>query len=95
MLRRTAGILVVIALVVLNSSCRRLSEPVANGLPREELPASATIQADWGVLVAVSHSTGHPDLLQLWFQDAAGNIRMVVYNLERNRLLHVTMMRKS
>ena len=36
-----------------------------------------------------------PDLVQLWFQDSNGNLRMAVFNVETNQLLHTTQIRRQ
>ena len=80
MLRRTRALLVVSALLLALSACQRLDPPAAGTFPLESLRGSATIQGSSGNLVGVSTSTKYPDLVQLWFQDGTGNVRMVTYN---------------
>jgi hypothetical protein len=95
MRRRIGGILVLLALVLVIPSCSRLEPPAAGNLPRETLREATTLPADWGNLVSVTSSAMYPDLLQLWFQDSAGNVRMVVYSLPNSQFLHVTLIRRQ
>lgn len=53
----------------------------------EKMPAVDSIPAEWGDLVAVSVNANVGHIYQLWFQDAAGNIRIVFYNIRNNELL--------
>jgi hypothetical protein len=96
MLRRTAGILV-IPLLLLTGSCRRIDAPSATGdaIPKEELQPTSAIPSSWGNLVSVSSATLYPDLVQLWFQDSSGNVRMAVFNVETNQLLNSTQIRRQ
>ena len=93
MLRRTAVILALCALVLSIPACARI-EPQGR-FPREASLTATSIAADWGNLVAASTSAEQPDLTQLWFQDASGNIRMVLYNVRDNTLLNVTLFRRQ
>ena len=97
MLRRTAGILVIPSLLLLSSSCRRIDAPSARGdfITREEMQPTSAIPASWGNLVSVSSATLYPDLVQLWFQDSSGNVRMAVFNVETNQLLNSTQIRRQ
>jgi hypothetical protein len=96
MLRRTAGILLLPALLLL-ASCRRIDTPIARGdaLPQEPMQPTSAIPASWGNLVSVSSAALYPDLVQLWFQDAGGNLRMAVFNVETNQLLNSTQIRRQ
>jgi hypothetical protein len=97
MLRRTAGILVIPSLLLLTSACRRIDAPTARGdaLPREDMQPTAAVPASWGNLVSVSSATLYPDLVQLWFQDSSGNVRMAVFNVQTNKLLSSTQIRRQ
>lgn len=95
MVRRTRGLLVVSALFVALSACQRLDAPVAGTFKPESLRGSTTIQAGWGNLVGVSNSALYPDLVQLWFQDGSGNLRMVVYSVANNELLNSIEIRRQ
>jgi hypothetical protein len=95
MLRRTRALLVVSALLLALSACQRLDMPAAGTFPRESLRGSATIQGSWGNLVGVSNSAIYPDLVQLWFQDGSGNVRIVTYSLPNNQLLNAIEIRRQ
>jgi len=69
-------------------SCTRLGEPTSGEqtLALQTLTRTDSIPAAWGKLVSVSSSPGIEDLVQLWFQDDAGIIRMAHYNVKDNFL---------
>ena len=97
MLRRTAGILLLPSLLLVASACRRIDAPAAGGdsLVSEDMQPTAAIPASWGNLVTVSSVAHYPDLVQLWFQDSSGNVRMVVFNVDQNRFLNSTQIRRQ
>jgi hypothetical protein len=97
MLRRTAGILALSVLVVLVPSCTRLPGPSPSlpSLADEQVPAGGVIPEGWGSLVAVSSATGFPDLVQLWFQDREGTVRMAVLNLSTHRIITARLIRRK
>jgi hypothetical protein len=96
MLRRTAGTLILLALVILSISCRRLEERSGpESLPAEPLRDGKVLPADWGNLVSVASSETHPDVMQLWLQDSAGNVRVVAFSLRTNQLTAVTLIRRQ
>ncbi len=90
MLRRVTGILALSMLVLLLPSCAKLesSTPQAGGVAVEKLERATSIPAEWGNLISVSSVSAFPDLLQLWFQDREGIVRMVVFDASKNLLLH-------
>jgi len=59
---------------------------VSEELPAVELPDDRSIPAEWGNLVAVSNSPKFPEVFQLWFQNEAGEIHLVVFD-NRSRSL--------
>ena len=97
MLRRTAGILLIPSLLLLLVSCRRIDAPAVTGdaIPRELMQPNAAVPTNWGNLVSVSSVALYPDLVQLWFQDSSGNVRMAVFNVETNQLLNSTHIRRQ
>jgi hypothetical protein len=97
MLRRTAAILLLPSLLLLLASCRRIDAPATTGdaVPREVMQPTAAIPTNWGSLVSVSSVALYPDLVQLWFQDSGGNVRMAVFNVETNQLLNSTQIRRQ
>jgi hypothetical protein len=97
MLRRTAGILALSVLVVLVPSCTRISGPsqTATSLTDEQVPAGGVIPEAWGSLVAVSSAAGFPDLVQLWFQDREGTVRMAVLNLGTHQIVAAKLIRRK
>jgi len=89
MLRRTGMCLLVMALVLFAMSCTKLSEFTTEeegGIAIEKLGDIMTsIPLKFGKLISVSFVTER-NLSQLWFQDDDGNVRMVVFNMNTNRL---------
>jgi hypothetical protein len=88
MSHRFLGCLVVCAVLLAGASCTRLGEPGSDEQPLtlQTLTQTDSIPAAWGKLVSVSSSPGIADLVQLWFQDDAGIIRMAHYNVKNNYL---------
>ena len=86
--RRSVGILVISLILVLGASCTRLGEPARgeNTLGVQALSQMGSIPANWGKLISTSSCPAAKEWIQLWFQDDAGIIRMVAYNLENNTL---------
>jgi hypothetical protein len=96
MLGRTAGALLLAAAVCSVVSCRKIETPTgAAAIPSQSLRGTTSIPANWGQLVSVSSETTNPDLVQLWFQDNSGTIRMVVYRLKTGELLNVRLFRRQ
>ncbi len=52
-----------------------------------QLPDTRTIPAEWGSLAAVSNSSKFPDVFQLWFENEAGEIYLVVFDNKSRTLL--------
>jgi hypothetical protein len=96
MLRRTAGTLILLALVTLSISCRRLEGPGGPGsLSVEPVRDGKVLPADWGNLVSVTSSDNLPNVMLLWLQDSAGNVRVAAFSLRTNQLTTVTMLRRQ
>jgi len=79
----TPLVFLVLLLLLLPLSCTRIQKPATSGdtaLPTEQLTSLDAIPADWGELVSVSAPPGWSDALLLWFEDADGTIRAVLYN---------------
>ena len=89
MLSRIILCLLIGFLVLINLSCTKLTEeePVIKGeVNVEELPYKDAIPANWGKLISVSSSPEVAQWVQLWFENEEGQIRMVAYNIIKNRL---------
>ena len=89
MLVRLGTCLLVLTLAALPLSCVDMPEWAASGagdVVTEELPFADAIPLNWGKLVSVTASN-EDYRSQLWFQDEAGNVRMVGYDLRANQLL--------
>jgi hypothetical protein len=88
MSRRILGILGIGVILILGVSCQRLGEPVRGGLTLgvQALTQAGSIPASWGKLISTSSCPAAKEWIQLWFQDDAGTVRMVAYNLEKNTL---------
>lgn len=90
MLRRGKMCLLVVALVLLAISCTKLPDPTTQkegGLAIEKLADVTLIPSKLGKLISVSHRPDFAHVFQLWFQDEDGNVSMVVYNMNTNRLI--------
>lgn len=87
---RILAMVLLALLVLLIPSCTKLDRgsSTAEAVPAETLPGATTVPASWGHLVSVSSAAQYPDLVQLWFEDAEGNVRMAVFNLTSNELAH-------
>ena len=83
--------LIFLGMAVVSLSCTRLPDrPITlrtpGGLPVETLPDSVSIPAAWGNLVGATQGAS-PLITRLWFQDAEGTIRMVMYNNRSSQLV--------
>ncbi len=56
-------------------------------LPMIQLEDGHTIPAEWGSLAAVSNSSKFPDVFQLWFENEAGEIHLVVFDNKSRSLV--------
>lgn len=85
--RRSVFVLLCLSLI-LSASCTKLRTPFPGeqALERQVLPQKDAIPAEWGKLISASNSPSFPNWIQLWFQDDAGLVRMVPYNIDRNIL---------
>ncbi len=95
MLGRTGICLAAMALILLSLSCARLPEPPTPGkgdIAIEKLSDVDSIPSKWGNLQSVSNHPDFAHVLQLWFQDEHGNIRLVFYNMNTNQLLPQAML---
>ncbi|KPJ92428.1 MAG: hypothetical protein AMS18_07410 [Gemmatimonas sp. SG8_17] len=89
MLYRTGGYLLVAALVLSAVSCTRLSRTTPHEGPAvaiEEMPYSNSVPLEWGQLISVTADATWP-ASTLWFQNEAGEVRLVGYHYESRRLL--------
>ena len=90
MLVRLGKCVLVLTLAALPLSCVKMQEWAASGegkIATEELPYADAIPLDWGTLVSVTVPKQEDYRYQLWFQDGAGNVRMVGYDLRANELV--------
>ena len=95
MLRRTAGTLILLALVTLSISCRRIEGRGPGSLSAEPVREGKVLPADWGNLVSVTTSAPFPEDMQLWLQDSSGNVRVAVFSLRTRQLTSVTVIRRQ
>jgi hypothetical protein len=99
MSRRIVGVLpvVTIATLVFGLSCTKLEVPanVSARVAEEVLMRPDAIPAAWGNLVAVSSVPAYPDLVQLWFQDQQGAVRMVAFRVSTQEILNAHVVRRS
>lgn len=69
------------------AACARLPEVRHTGaFARDTLPDSASVPSSWGNLVSVTVNPASTDVFQLWFQDPAGKVRLVVYDIRKVQL---------
>ena len=90
MLHRKAICLLVVVFLFPIISCTRLDKGPPKGtvsLGTEKLPALDSIPLEWGKLVSVSATPIYNGILQLWFQDENGKVRMVPFDIQNNRLI--------
>ena len=84
------GVVILAGIVVALSGCRKLGpadvrfDVAAVG---EALPSGNVIPASWGRLAGVSSIEHYPDLVQMWFEDGSGDVRVVVYRVRTGELL--------
>jgi len=96
MLRRTAATLALLALIVSAQSCRKLETTAGPGsLPIESIQNGMVLPAEWGNLISVTTSDRFPDLMQLWMQDGASNVRVVAFSLRQVKLTSVILIRRQ
>jgi hypothetical protein len=95
MLGRTACALLLAVAVCSVLSCRKIETPTGAGVPSQSLIGTTSIPAEWGQLISVGSEATHPGLVQLWFQDNSGTVRMVVYRLDTGELLNVRLLRRQ
>ena len=89
MLRRAGMCLLVMSLVLFAMSCTKvpdLETQREGGLAIEKLVDVTSIPSKLGKLISVSHRPDYANVFQLWFQDEDGNVTIVVYNMNTNRL---------
>ena len=84
------GALVCAAIVMAMPGCRPLetSGEKSGGLPAEALPSTSVIPASWGRLAGVSSAANYPDLVQLWFEDDSGVVRLAVFRVTTGELIN-------
>ena len=90
MLRRAGMCLLVMALVLFAMSCTKLPDPTTQtegGFAIEKLADVTAIPSKFGKLISVSNRPDVAHVFQLWFQYEDGNVSMVIYNMDLNRLL--------
>lgn len=87
MFKLTARVLCVAFLGLVVSSCRRLPEmptPGVSQVPLDTLSSVQSVPSDYGALKAVSHNPNWPEYFQLWFEDSAGNLRIVPFDATKH-----------
>ena len=86
---RATSCVAVLTLVLFSLSCRRLPERATGegALALDTLSSTESVPYDWGSLVSVTTQPASPNRFQLWFQDEAGNVRMVLFDTSLNQLV--------
>jgi hypothetical protein len=88
MLVRLGMCAVVLMLVGLVPSCAKMPEWETPGQGAvEEFKDTTAIPSQWGKLVAVTNAPAFQYEFQLWLQDEEGRVRLVNYDLRKNRLM--------
>ena len=79
---------ILVILAVLQPSCTKIQQPFekAGGVATENLAQPNSIPLDWGKLISVAISPDFPRTAQLWFQDEKGDVRLVFYDMNQNKL---------
>lgn len=88
---RTIPLVVVVCLATAAlPGCRPLGPPEVKtrAAAVETLPSGDAVPAAWGRLAGVSSVAQYPDLVQLWFEDDAGTVRVVVYRASTGELIN-------
>ncbi|HEX6850247.1 MAG TPA: hypothetical protein VF139_02485 [Candidatus Polarisedimenticolaceae bacterium] len=90
MRRTVVGAFVCLALIVALPGCRRLGAPDVRtrAAAAETLPSGDVVPASWGRLAGVSSAGQYPDLVQLWFEDHDGVVRVAVYRATTGELIN-------
>ncbi len=82
--------LTVLAFLTASWSCTRLPQVEAarhtGPMPTEALPDSISVPSAWGNLVSVTMNPDYGDAIYLWYQDAQGNVRIVVFDNRKREL---------
>ncbi len=89
MLYRTGAYLLVAALVLAAASCTELRRTTPREGPAvtiEQTPYSNSVPLEWGQLISVTADPTWP-AATLWFQNEAGEVRLVGYHHESRRLV--------
>lgn len=92
MLSRKGAILCLLIVVLLPISCTKIDQMTGTGtglLTIEKLPDGGSIPADYGNLISVSSVKQLPTVVQLWFQNEDGDIRMVRYSFKYDQFLKI------
>ena len=80
-------------LVLATSGCKKLAPTAAvasrSWTTEPAVPSAAALPASWGRLAGVSSVAAYPDLVQMWFEDEAGVIRVAVLRVRTGELLTV------
>jgi len=83
----------VATLVLATPGCKKLappaSDPQRSWTTERAVPSAAALPSSWGRLAGVSSVSDYPDLVQLWFEDESGVIRVAVVRVRTGELLTV------
>ena len=85
---RLAGFLFLCAVLILGASCTKVGEPPqgSHTISVQALSRPDSVPSNWGKLISTSSCPEAKEWIQLWFQDDAGVIRMLAYNVQNNTL---------
>ena len=81
------------ALVLATPGCRKLAPPAAvpsqSWATENAVPPAYALPTSWGRLAGVSSVADYPDLVQMWFEDGGGVIRVAVLRVRTGEVLTV------
>ena len=87
MARKPVGVICILVVCLVTSSCKKLEAPTPTGpLTYETLKFADAIPSEYGSLTAVTANPQNPAWVSLWFQKPDGSITTVFVNPADGRL---------
>ena len=87
-MKQSLIILLFISFLLVTGGCQRIvpDEVEMGQLERINIADVSTIPATYGKLVSATSVPSYPNIIQLWFEDSLGTIRMVRVGFQENRV---------